>query len=140
MITSLLAYLQAALSDPGKRLQDTVAFDTMMNSLFAVQTVEGAPTPTVVLTGAINQVTSGPMVVLQPALAGRQMWVINSAPLTLTIMPSPINPYNDNKVDNIDGLPAEGQLINTSALYICATTGTWTRPIYVTIPLTAPLG
>jgi hypothetical protein len=122
--------LLPSLQEPGKRLVDAGELFQAFSFLFSTHSgiVGGAAAPGPMMNAAINEVVSGTDVSLPPAIAGRQITILNSGTGTLTVNAAAFNPATgDHDHIGTGGAMSATQPTGTSAVYICYALGLWTQ-------------
>lgn len=122
----------------GRRLADEGELQQMCQLLFSSQAgiPGGGVPPGPLLNAAINQVVGGGQhVQLPPALAGRQIIVVNSTQGDMLVHPQSTNSANDNLPDAFsNGATIADVPFETTAIFVSYLTGFWTEVVTVAPP------
>lgn len=125
----------------GRRLADEGELKLMLQLLFSTQAnIAGSGTePGPLLDAAINQVVGvGQHAILPPALAGRQITVVNGTNGDLLVHAQATNSANNNQPDVFGGGAAIADVpMDTTAIFVSHATGFWTEVVTVA-PLPPP--
>lgn len=111
----------------GRRLADEGELQQLLLLTMSSQAgivTSGTP-PGTLLNAAINQIASGAHVQLPPALAGRQLLIINNGDSNISVHPQETNSANNNLPDTIAGQSISDIPFNTGSILACYATGTW---------------
>ena len=75
--------------------------------------------------------TAGDSLLLPPSYPGLEVTIENNTANYATVWPFQANPYNNNALDNIDGLTSVTHYGNSTITYECVTLGVWRRTVTV---------